>query len=69
MCLAIPGKIKAINGRRITVEYPGEQREVIDGGIPVKVGDFVLIQMGITIKKIPEKQAKISWKAWSKIGN
>jgi hydrogenase assembly chaperone HypC/HupF len=64
MCLAIPGKIKEIHGERLMVEYPSETRQVIAGGTPVKIGDYVLIQMGIVIKVVTKKEALESWKAW-----
>jgi hydrogenase maturation factor len=50
MCLAIPGKIKEIKGERILVAYPEEMRLALAGGESVKVGDFVMVQMGIVIK-------------------
>ena len=35
------------------------------GGVEIKVGDYVMVQMGIIVKKIPEKDAKVAIKAWS----
>ncbi len=67
MCLAIPGKVKKILDRQTLVEYPSESRLVLTGGIPVKVGDYVLVQMGIIIKKISETEAKSVLKAWQEI--
>lgn len=67
MCLAIPGKVKQINGRQVLVEYPMEERTVLNGDEVVQIGDFVLVQMGIIIKKIPEAEAKKSWSAWKKL--
>ncbi len=65
MCLAIPGKIKQIDGRKVLVQYPHEERYVLNGDEPVQVGDYVMVQMGIILKKIPEDQAKLSWEAWN----
>lgn len=65
MCLAIPGKIKEIDGQEALVEYPGETRRILIGGEPVKVGDYVMVQMGIAIKIISEEEAKVSLRAWS----
>ncbi len=64
MCLAIPGKILAIEGRKVLVEYPGETRYALVGDEPIKVGDFVMVQMGIIIKIISEEEARLSLKAW-----
>jgi hydrogenase expression/formation protein HypC len=67
MCLAIPGKVKEVNGERLMIEYPSETRQAMAGGMPLKVGDYVLIQMGIAIKVVTEKEAKRSWKAWKTV--
>jgi hydrogenase assembly chaperone HypC/HupF len=67
MCLAIPGKVKEINGRQVLVEYPMEERVVLNGDEPIQVGDFVMVQMGIILKKVTEAQAKLSWDAWKKL--
>ena len=64
MCLAIPGRVKEIRGERLLIEYPTETTQALAGGIPVKVGDYVLIQMGIAINVVTEKEARMSWKAW-----
>ena len=64
MCLAVPGKVKEVGGKVVTVEYPSEDRKVFSGGVEVKVGDYVLVQMGVIVKKIPKKEAKIAIKAW-----
>ena len=65
MCLAVPGKVKKIEGKKVTVSYPSEDREVLNSGVEIKVGDYVMVQMGIIVKKIPEKDAKVAIKAWS----
>ena len=58
MCLAIPVKITKISKGQATVAYPGESRQVLLGDQQVKVGDFVLVQMGIVIQKLSPKNAK-----------
>ena len=64
MCLAVPGKVKNVNGKLVTVSYPSEDRDVFSGGVDVEVGDYVLVQMGVIVKKIPEKEAKVALKSW-----
>jgi hydrogenase assembly chaperone HypC/HupF len=66
MCLAIPGKVKSIEGRKVIVEYPHEERQVLNGDLDIRIGDFVMVQMGIVINKLSEKDAKVSWEAWKK---
>ena len=66
MCLAIPGKVKSIEGRKVIVEYPHEERQVLNGDLDIRIGDFVMVQMGIVINKLSEKDAKVSWETWKK---
>ena len=65
MCLAIPGKIKEIKGRQVLVEYPEETRLALVGDEPVKVGDYVLVQMGIVIKILSSNEAMAASEVWS----
>lgn len=45
-----------------------ETRKVfMDEGIPVKEGDYVMVQMGVIVKKITKEDAKASTDAWNKI--
>ena len=69
MCLAFPGKVIKIEGRKATVQYPMETREVMIGEEGVKVGDKVLVQMGIIVQIITSNQMKKSQKAWSEATN
>jgi len=65
MCLAFPGKVIKIEGRKASVEYPDETREALIGEENVKVGDMVLVQMGIIIQIITKSQADKAEKAWN----
>ena len=64
MCLAIPGQIKKIEGHKVTVKYPGEERFALLGDEKVKKGDFVMVQMGIVVKKLTATEAKRSLREW-----
>ena len=65
MCLAIPGKIKQIDGREALVEYPQEVRRAFLGDdVPAQVGDYVMVQMGVVVKKLSAKEAKTTLKTW-----
>ncbi|MFH1955393.1 MAG: HypC/HybG/HupF family hydrogenase formation chaperone [Patescibacteria group bacterium] len=57
MCIAFPGKIIKIEGLKAQVKYPNEVRTAIIGEENVKVGDKVLVQMGIIIQVLafPDK--------------
>lgn len=67
MCLAIPGKVSKIEGKRVWVQYPLEVREVLAGDEKVKLGDSVLVQMGIIIKILSEGEAKAAHDAWKNL--
>jgi len=59
MCLAIPLKIKKIDGDFAQVESAGLLRNVnIQMLKDLKVGDYVMVHAGFAIEKIDEKQAK-----------
>ncbi|MBL7151584.1 MAG: HypC/HybG/HupF family hydrogenase formation chaperone [Candidatus Omnitrophica bacterium] len=59
MCLAIPMKIKKIEGNFAKVETGGFARKVniqMLGGI--KIGDYVIVHAGFAIQKIDPQKAK-----------
>lgn len=67
MCLAIPGKIKQIDGRGTLIDYPGETRKAFLGDdVKANVGDYVLVQMGVVVKKLSAEEAEVALKAWTK---
>jgi len=63
MCLAIPGRIRAISVdpdglRSATVDYPGLSRSVSLLYLPeARVGDSVLVQAGFAMRLLTEQQA------------
>ena len=70
MCLAVPMKIKSIDGFNATCEAKGIEREVslfMLQGEPLDVGDHVLIHVGYAIQKISEEEAKASWDLFDEI--
>lgn len=64
MCIAAPGKVKKIEGRKVFVEYPGEIRPALIGDDEVKAGDYVMVQMGIVVKVLSKKEAKEAQSVW-----
>ncbi len=65
MCIAAPGKVIEINDRRAIVKYPGgEARQAFIADIKPKIGDSVLVQMGIIVELISSSKAKQAAKAW-----
>jgi len=69
MCLAIPGKITKIEKDKAVIDYGKEKRtaKLVEDGF--SVGDYVLVQTGLVVKKIPEKEALESIKEWSKLNS
>ncbi len=66
MCLAIPGKVEKIDGMKAVVDYGKQKRTAnVTGDIPVKEGDYVLVQMGCIVQKLTKKEAESSVKAWN----
>ena len=66
MCLAIPGKIVKIKDNIALIDYQTEKRRgrIVNGSY--KTGDYVLIQGGLVIEKIPSNQAKEWIRAFQK---
>ncbi len=67
MCLAIPGKIITINGteeaifRSGEISFDGVIREVNLAAVPeARVGDYVLIHVGMAIAVVDEEEAEKS---------
>ena len=60
MCLSIPGKIIAVNGKFVSVDYgdQGIRQNVNNSLIQGRVGDFVLVQGGFAIKILTESEAQ-----------
>ncbi|MBF0500840.1 MAG: [FeFe] hydrogenase H-cluster radical SAM maturase HydE [Candidatus Riflebacteria bacterium] len=64
MCYAIPGKIIAIEGRRVTLEYFGEKREAIHELPALALGDYVYAQGGWVIDRIDPAEAASILEFW-----
>ncbi len=59
MCIAIPGKIVEIDFPFAIVDFKGTKRKIrIDLIDDAKVGDWVLVHVGIAIQKVDEEEAR-----------
>ena len=58
MCLAIPGKVVEIKGRKAIIDYGGVMREADISLVDAKKGDYVIVHAGFAIQVIDEKEAK-----------
>jgi hydrogenase expression/formation protein HypC len=59
MCLAIPFKVKEINGNMAMVELNGVRREISIAMTPeVKIERWVLVHAGYSIQEVNEEEAR-----------
>jgi len=56
MCLAIPGKVIEVNKEDVIVDYGVEKRNA-KCLLEIKNGDWVIVNSGFVITKVPEKEA------------
>lgn len=75
MCLAIPGKIESIDKqldevfRLAEVSFGGVKKEVNLCMVPdAKIGDYVLVHVGVAIGIIDEKEALETFKYLKQMG-
>ena len=67
MCLAVPGEVVKIDGRKATVHYPGQSRLAMVAEVDVSPGDMVMVQMGFIVKKLSSEEARLSKEAWKEV--
>jgi hydrogenase expression/formation protein HypC len=67
MCLAVPGKVVAIDGSIAKVDFGGVQRETNVSLVDVKVGEYVIVHAGFAIQIIDEDEAKETLKLWEEL--
>jgi len=56
MCLTIPAKIISLRKKKALVDFNGQRKFVDLGFLKVKIGDHVLIQNNVIVKKINKKE-------------
>jgi hydrogenase assembly chaperone HypC/HupF len=66
MCIAAPGKVISIVNKMAKISYPGgiENKAMVMEVVP-KVGDYVLVQMGIVLRILSKEEVRASRSAWS----
>lgn len=70
MCLAIPMKIKAIDGFVAKCEAKGVERDVslfMLQDEELSVNDHVMVHVGYAIQKMTEEEARSSWELFDQI--
>jgi hydrogenase expression/formation protein HypC len=70
MCLAVPGKIISIEGKRAKVDVQGVVRETDLTLLPdAGVGDYVILHAGFALEKYSREQAEETWKLLREIAD
>jgi hydrogenase expression/formation protein HypC len=75
MCLAMPGKIVSIEGQdhlgpRAKVDFGGVLKEVSLACLTdVKVGDYVIVHVGMALSKLDEEEAARTLELFSQMAD
>ena len=67
MCLAFPAEVIAVTEKEAIIEIAGLRKKVLNIA-NAKVNEFVLVQQGIAVEKIPEKEHRERIRAIAKVG-
>ena len=67
MCVAYPGEVKSIEGRKAKVDFKGNLVDVNIGIVDVKVGDYVLVHAGMAIEAMSKEKANVILEIFSDI--
>lgn len=58
MCVALPGKVIALDKDIATVDFRGNIVKANSGIVEIKVGDYVLVHAGLIIQKLNPEEAE-----------
>lgn len=62
MCLAIPGKIKSVDGQKAKADFGGIKRTIDLSFLKdTKVNDWVLVHVGFAIQTVDEEVARATY--------
>ncbi len=70
MCLAVPMRVKSVDGFAAVCEAKGTEREVslfMVQDEAVTAGDHVLVHVGYAIQKVSEEDARLAWELFDQI--
>jgi len=60
MCMVIPGKVLRVSKGRAVVDFLGQQREANCSIVPCKPGEYVVVNAGFVVEKVPKGEALAS---------
>jgi biotin synthase len=64
MCYAIPGRVVAIDGKTLTIDYYGEKKKAYNEVSGIAVGNYVYAQGGYVIARVSEEEALTTLEIW-----
>ena len=65
MCIAAPGKVIKIEGKKALIQYPGnETRYAMIADEKIKIGSYVSVQMGLIVNVLTKAESLCAQKAW-----
>ena len=67
MCLAVPGKIVAINGDTADVDFGGVIRQANISMVEANVGEWAVIHAGFAIEIMDDEEAEETLKLWNEV--
>ncbi len=59
MCVALPGRVVKVNGRKATVDFSGNTLEAEAGLVKIKPGDSVLVHAGCILQVLTEQDRDV----------
>ena len=65
MCLAVPGKITAINGDQADIDFGGTLKTANISMVDCKIGDWAVVHAGFAIEVMDENEARDTLKLWN----
>ncbi|OGW74735.1 MAG: hypothetical protein A2Z72_07995 [Omnitrophica bacterium RBG_13_46_9] len=70
MCLAVPARVKTVEGKEAVVDFGGVQKRISLGILyGVKKGDHVLVHAGFAIGKVKKAEAEETLAALEELKN
>jgi len=68
MCLAIPARVVAVEGKTATVDFGGVTRSVSIALLEnVTIGEYVVVHTGYAIQKMDREEAEKTLELWREI--
>jgi hydrogenase expression/formation protein HypC len=58
MCVALPGKVVSVEGKKALVDFSGNQVNAYTGLVNVNPGDYVLVHAGCVIQSMKQQEAE-----------